>query len=250
MQNNSDKFDHLIALAATRCIEEEVKAFNETDVSDVKFDAAYYRKKKHIINKYKRRENARFARTVSVRVAAAIVIILIAAGVLIGCVPKWREAIYKAFVEWYDDFFAVSYEDPRGKDAETRRAEAPETEPEEEVVVVPTYIEEVRKPRNLPEGVWEDVIVQTNSAISIDYYFNEEYLFSFTQWLLKPSDNHIDSEDVNVKHIKINGNDATAVEYVNKDERYILWNDREYSYYISSTECDIEILIGYAKSVK
>ncbi len=249
MQNNSDKFDHLIALAATRCIDEEVKAFNETDVSDVNFDAAYYRKKKHIINKYKRRENARFAKTVSVRVAAAILIILTLAGVLIGCVPKWREAIYKAIVEWYDEYFAVGYEDPKGSEGETRYSGALETEPQE-VMAVPTYIEEVRKPTNLPEGVWEDVIAQTSSGITIDYYLKEEYLFSFTQRLLVQNEIHIDNEEVNVTQININGNDASVVDHVNKKEIHILWNDGEYLYHILSTECDLETLIEYAESVK
>ena len=103
---------------------------------------------------------------------------------------------------------------------------------------------------DLPEGFWEDVILQTSSVNNIDYYFNEEYLFSFTQYPLKPSDNYVDNEDVDVKYIKINGNDATTIEYLNKEERYILWSDGEYSYYIVSTECDIETLIGYAESVK
>ena len=249
MQNNSDKFDHLIALAATKCIDEDVKIFKDTDVSNVTFDASYYRKRKQTINKCKRRATLSFRKTVAVRVAVAVMIIVMSACILIGCVPRWREAIYEAIVKWYDDCFAVRYEDPNGQEAETRHRETSATEPEE-VIVVPTHIEEVRKPTGLSEGVWEDVVLLTSSGIDIDYYFNEEYLFSFTQCLLEPSDNYVDNEDVDVKHIKINGNDATVVEYVNKEERYILWSDGEYSYYIVSTECDLDALIGYAESVK
>ena len=248
MQNKSDKFDHLIALAAMKCLNEEAKALKETDVSDVEFDASYYRKKKRIINKYKRRSTLSLRKTVAVRVAVAALIIVISACVLIGCVPRWRQAIYDAIVKWYDDCFTVRYEDPNGKEAETRNSEASVTDPEN--VVVPTHIEEVRKPRELPNDVWEDVVTQNRVTINIDYYLNEEYLFSFTQYLLESNDNYVDNEDVNVTYIKINGNDATVVEYVNKEERCILWNDGEYSYYIISTECDIETLIGYAESVK
>lgn len=249
MQNNSDKFDHLIALAATKCLDEEAKTLKEMDVSDVEFDEAYYRKRKKIINKTKRRATLSFRKTVAVRVAAAVMIIVMSVCLLIGCVPRWRQAIYEAIVKWYDDCFTVRYEDHNGKAAETRNTEVSVTDPEE-VIVVPTHIEEIRKPTGLPEGVWEDVVLQNYAMISTDYYFNEEYLFSFTQRLLEPNDNRVDNEEVNVTYIKINGNDATAVEYVNKEERYILWNDGEYSYYIVSTECNFETLIGYAESVK
>lgn len=249
MQNKSDKFDYLIALAATKCLDEEAKALKEMDVSDVEFDEAYYRKRKKIINKTKRRATLSFRKTVAVRVAVAVMIIVMSVCLLIGCVPRWRQAIYEAIVKWYDDCFTVRYEDHNGKAAETRNTEVSVTDPEE-VIVVPTHIEEIRKPTGLPEGVWEDVVLQTSSVINIDYYSDEEYLFSFTQWLLKPSDNYVDNEDVNVTYIKINGNEASAVEYLNKEERYIFWNDGEYSYYIVSSECDLETLIRYAESVK
>ena len=250
MQNNSDKFDHLIALAATRCIDEEVKEFKETDVSGVNFDDAYYRKRKQIINKYKRRPAMRLTKIISVRVAAAILIILTLTCVLIGCVPKWREAIFRAIVEWYDDCFAVSYEDPNGQAKETGYEGEPAADTGDDIIDVPTYIEEVRKPRDMPDGVWEDIILQTTSRINIDYYINEEYIFSFTQRILAQNEIYIDNEEVNITQIKINGNDATVVDHINKKEIYILWNDGEYSYHIFATEYDLETLIGYAESVK
>ena len=253
MQNKSDKFDYFIALAATKCLDEEAKALKETDVSNVEFDAEYYRKREKVINKTKRRAMPRIRKRVIGRVAVAVMIIVMSACVLIGCVPGWRQAIYEAIVRWYDDCFTVRYEEPDGKPQETTYYEELEettllsTEP---IKSPPTYIEEIRKPTGLPEGAWEDVVLQSSSGVDIDYYLNEEYLFSFTQRLLKPNDNYVDNEDVNVTYIKINGNDATVVEYVNKEERYILWSDGEYSYYIISTECGREALIGYAESVK
>lgn len=252
MQNKSDKFDHLIALAAMKCLDEEAKALKETDVSDVKFDDSYYRKRSRVISKCKRRSTFKGAKRVAVRLAVAVLITLALTCALIGCVPKWREAIYGAIVRWYEDCFTVSYEEPDGKPKETTYFEEIEetTSNTDSIKDSPTYIEEIRKPTGLPEGAWEDFVLQNNTTISIDYYFNEEYLFSFTQRLLKPNDNFVDNEDVNVTYIKINGNDATVVEYVNKKEIYVLWSDTEYSYYIISTECDLEALIEYAESVK
>ena len=257
MQNNSDKFDHLIALAASKCLDEDTKAFMDADTSDVQFDEDYYRKRKQAINRSKRRSTLRCTKAVAIRLLAAIMVMVMLSCALIGCVPKWRRAIFNAILEWYDNYFAVTYEDPDAAPAETRHPETTAAEPAEsspdepaEIKAVPTYIEEVRKPRELPDGVWEDVLAQTSTGINIDYYSNEEYLFSFSQRVLKVNDKAIDSEDATVTYIKINGNDATIVKYANKSELNILWDDGEYTYHVFSTECDAETLIMYAKSVK
>ena len=258
MQNNTDKLDHLIALAASKCLDEEAKALMDIDTSGVQFDDEYYRKKKKVINKYKRRRSPRLAKTVAIRVAAAIMIMITLTCALIGCVPKWRRAIYNAIVEWYEDCFAVRYEATTGEEAETRYPETTEAEPEEanadaepeQTKPVPTYIEEVRKPRDLPDGVWEDVVTKTSIVVNIDYYFNEEYLFSFTQRVLKSNDKQFDNDGAEVTYIQINEKDATVVEYADKEEIYVLWSDGEYAYYIISTGCDVEALIKYAESVK
>ena len=256
MNNKTDKFDHLIALAAAKCMEEDVKAFKEIDTSNVKFDADYYRKRKRVINKYKHKTGHKCGKTVAIRLLAAILITASLACALIGCVPKWRRAIYEAILEWYNDCFVVRYEETDAPPAETRYPDTSEAEPAaanvepEETEPAPDHIEEVRKPRELPDGVWEDIVGQTRAGINIDYYINEEYLFSFTQRVLKSSDKQFDSDEANITYIKINGNDATVVEYENKEEVYVLWSDGEYLYHIFSTECDIETLIQYAESVK
>lgn len=251
MKNNSDKFDHLIALAAAKCAEEEARALDEIDTSDVVFDNAYYRKRNKTINRFKRKSRLKLAKSVAVRVAAAIMIMITITCVLIGCVPRWREAIFEAIVKWYDNCFSVGYENPdTGEEMETGYQEESASETEEVIVVAPTMIESIRKPSDLPEGVWEDVIVENKTNILIDYYYGDQYIFSFSQFILKPNDSYVDNEDVDVTHIKIDGNDATVVEYLDKNEINVFWNDGEYSYQIFSPECDFETVISYAKSVK
>ena len=249
MKNNQDKFDHLIALAAMKCAEEDAKAFNALDTSDVVFDDSYYRKRKRMINKYRRTTARKTTKTVLIRLAAAIMIIVTLSCVLIGCVPGLRKAIYDAIVKWYDDYFAVRYEDPNGQEKETNPEKETLFESENEIAA-PTYIVEIRKPTNLPDGVWEDVLSENSTQITIDYYDGEKYLFSFIQMVLKANDKYVDNEDVNVKSIDINGNDGTVVEFTNKKEINIIWSDNEYSYHIFSTECDLETLLKYAESVK
>ncbi len=246
MLNNSDKFDHLIALAAMKCTEEEAGELKSLDTSSVSFDPSYYRKRNKVIRQYKYKPTGR--RSTAVRLAVAIAAAIILMSLLIGCMPRLREAIYNAIVEWYNECFSVRYEDPDGKERETGYEEESTTKAES--VVAPTYIKNVRKPTDLPEGVWEDVIVENNTHISIDYYIGEKYLFSFAQSILKPNDKYVDNDEVNVKYIDINGNSATVVEYINKNEINVIWSDNEYSYHIFSTECDLDTLIEYAKRVK
>jgi len=249
MFNNSDKFDHLIGLAAVKCTEEEARALNDLDTDNVSFDASYYRKRNKAINKYKQRAFVGITKAAAIRVAAVLMIMITLTCVLIGCVPELRRAIYDAIVEWYNEYFTVRYEDPDGKEKEAGHSEESTTETEISADA-PEYIVEIRKPTDLPEGVWEDAVVQNNTSMTFDYYIGDEYLFSFTQMILKPNDNYFDNEDVNVMLIKINGNDATAVEHVGKKDIDIFWNDNAYSYHIFSTECDLETLLEYAKSVK
>ncbi|MBR3686754.1 MAG: DUF4367 domain-containing protein [Clostridia bacterium] len=247
MLNNTDKFDHLIALAAMKCTEEEASELKSLDTSSVSFDPSYYRKRNKVIRQYKHRTTGR--RSIAVRLAVAIAAALILMTLLIGCVPRLREAIYNAIVEWYNDYFAVRYEDPDGKEKETLYEEK-STTANEAGVDAPKYIEDIRKPRDLPEGVWEDVLSENNTQITIDYYMHDEYLFSYVQSILKPIDKYVDIEDADVTYVDINGNNATVVEYLNKKEINIIWRDNEYSYYIFSAECDLSTLLEYAKSVK
>ena len=247
MLNNSDKFDHLIALAAMKCADEEADELNSLDTSSVSFDPSYYRKRSKVIRQYKHKPRDR--RSTAVRLAVAIAAAVIVMSLLIGCVPRLREAIYNAIVEWYNDYFSVRYEDPDGQEKETLYEEESTTANELDADA-PTYIVSVRKPTDLPEDVWEDVVTQNNTSMTFDYYHEDQYIFSFTQSILKPIDRYVDSEDVNVKYIQINGNDATALEYIDKKEISVIWNDGQYSYHIFSTECDLDTLIEYAKSVK
>lgn len=249
MQNNSDKFDHLISLSAIKCAEEDAEKIKELDTSGVVFDDSYYKKRNKIINKFKRAPSVRTTKTVLLRLAAAIMIVIMLSGALIGCVPSLRKAIFDAIVKWYDRFVAVSYDNEEGREKETGYEEESTLQIDADPVV-PKSIENIRKPRDLPEGVWEDRVLQNSTMIEIDYYCNEYYLFSFSQMLLKPNDNRVDNEDVDITYVKINSNDGTVVEYANKKEIIIFWSDGEYSYRIFSAECDIETLVKYAESVK
>lgn len=249
MQNNSDKFDHLISLSAIKCTEEDAKKLKDIDTSDVVFDSSYHRKRNKIINKYRHKPSLKSTKSVMIRVLAAIMIMVMLSCALIGCMPRLREAIFNAIVRWYESYVTVNYENQDGREMETGYEEETVSQADTDGVA-PRYIENVRKPTGLHEEVWEDMVTKSNTRINIDYYCNEDYLFSYSQMLLEQNDSRIDNEEVYVTHVKINDNDATSIEYINKKEIVIFWSDGEYSYNMSSTECNLDELIKYAESVK
>ena len=240
MWNNADKFDHLISLAALKCTEEEAKKLNESDTSDVEFGKSYYRKRSRIIRKYRGGYKASVFAVMAVKLAAAAVIIVALLAVLIGCVPGLRQAIYDAVIEWYEEYLSIRF-DGSG---------IPEKETEEDDGTPPTCIEEHHKPTNLPEGVWEDVLINTDYEITIDYYMGEEYLFSFSQLLLDTNGISFDNEGATVTYAVINGNNATVIEYETNSTICIVWNDEEYIYLLTTEVFELEELMHYAKSVK
>lgn len=239
MWNNADKFDHLISLAATKCTEEEAKKLNELDTSGVEFDKAYYRKRSRIIRKYRGGYKASGFAVMAVKLAAAAVIIVALLAVLIGCVPGLRQAIYDAVIEWYEEFLSIRFEGPGIPEKETEENGTP-----------PTCIEEHHKPTDLPEGVWEDVLINTDHEKTIDYYMGEEYLFSFSQLLLDTNGISFDNEGATVTYAVINGNNATVIEYETNSTICIVWNDEEYVYLLTTEILELEELMHYAKSVK
>ena len=119
MQNNSDKFDHLISLSAIKCTEEDAKKLKDMDTSDVVFDTSYHRKRNKLINKYRLKSSVKSTKSVMIRVIAAILIMVMLSGALIGCMPRLREAIFNAIVKWYESYVTVNYDRPDEREMET-----------------------------------------------------------------------------------------------------------------------------------
>ena len=245
MTTRNDKFDYLISLAAVECMNDDAEKVRSLDVSNVTFDKYYYRKKRRVLRKYDSMPFAKGFRSFAVKAAVIVMAILSSAVILISCVPNLREAIFDAIVEWYDNYITIHY-DPSESNTDSDHGESTSGE----AVKVPTCIEEVRKPRNLPEGVWEDVLVQNTAKTNIDYYKNDIWLFSFSQLVLTADDKYLDNENAQISYIDINGSLATIIQYEEKNEIHLIWTDGKYYYYMISNICDIKELTGFAESVE
>ena len=269
MKNNRyERIDHLIAIAASEYLQREVARFESLDTSNVQFDATYYRKRAKIIRQIKRRPMLQKVKLIAVRVAVALLILILLAALVISCVPPVREAVFKAFIAWQDDHFKVSFQVDNGIDsgltspAQTDEEKELSTDtgsdssdtmssdpPSTEVLNPPTKIEVKRKPTALPQGTYEDVVWNSPIMLSIDYYLNDGFLFSYSQNLLTAQQGY-DNTNAIITNVLVNGRDGVFVEYNQDSPNYLEWSDGEYRYQIMSEVYGKDELIAIAESVK
>ena len=258
--NRYENLDHLIAIAASRCLQKEEERWARLDTSHVKFDAAYQRKRARMIRKVNGKPTVQKLRLVAVRVAVAVLGILLLAALAIGCVPAVRELVFKAVIEWHDNYFEVSFQPDHG---ETPEPDAPSDGADGSDTVDPTGSESVpdepttppeeiqvkRKPTALPQGVYEDVLKDTSASYTVDYYLNDEYILTYSQRLIDTQGMYDDTDAV-ITDILVNGHYGILIEYKDHSEIFIEWVDGEYRYQMMSAFYEKEELIIMAESVK
>ncbi|MBR4012737.1 MAG: DUF4367 domain-containing protein [Clostridia bacterium] len=253
-----DKLDLMIGLALSLERDKDLVMFDELDTSEVIKDKKYYQVKKSIFRNYRIKTVMRHIKTGVPKVAVFIVAILSAATIAVTSIKPLRNAVIDAIIEWRDEYLTIRYNVPES--AYTEEEETTESTTEDtssaqeqtpaETIIPPKSIEEVRKPTCLPEGVVEDVLTENSGMVVIDYYCNNDYMFSFSQQLLTEIAAYVDNETVTISQININGYKAQAVENKTDNFKIIIWNDGEYIYQISSTAYEMKELIDIAKSVK
>ena len=254
-----DKLDLMIGLALSLERDKDLVMFDALDTSEVIKDKKYYQVKKSIFRNYGIKRVMRHIKTGVPKVAVFIVAILSAATIAVTSIKPLRNAVIDAIIEWRDEYLTIRYNVPES--AYTEEEETTESTTEDtssvqglqtpgETIIPPKTIEEVRKPTCLPEGVVEDVLTENSGMVVIDYYCNNDYMFSFSQQLLTEIAAYVDNETVTISQININGYKAQAVENKTDNFKIIIWNDGEYIYQISSTAYEMKELIDIAKSVK
>ena len=161
--NRYDKIDFLIAMAAANCLKKESERFEALDTRDVEFDEDYYRKKARMIKRNKRRPVMKKIKLFAVRAAVILLSLILLAALVIGCVPPVREAVFKALVEWHDNYFKVSFQpdndnEPISDSQSDGNSETANSNAENlgnssvESPTPPTQIETVHKPQICRKG--------------------------------------------------------------------------------------------------
>lgn len=231
-----DKYDYLIALATLDAKDDDVKMFMELEDSDVVFSDRITDKIEKLIRResvYKTDGFVKFKRILS-RVAIIALVVISVMFTAMMSVSAIRSAIWEIITEWYEEYIAVGYVPEEGI----------------EVREPPKMIEEIRKPTLLPLGAEEEVLGSTRQTFACEYYVEDDCYLSFKQSLLDESVGKFDGDDAVITKIMVGNYDGILFTYEKEDYIYILWNDTEYCYTITSTFLSVEELTLVAESVK
>ena len=231
-----DNLDYLIALSLNPIADETAKEFENIDDSGVVISKKTDRRIRKLIRKSAKcsREETAVVTPMPKRfLRRAAVAILVAVSLMFGgimSISAVRKSLWKAITEWYNEFFSVNYEKGRAR------------------MTVPDKIEEIRKPRLLPQGVVEAYSHERFSEYSCDYCINEDVVITFYQNVFRERKNLINGENAEVSYISVNDNEAVLVR--NKNGNVVLdWTDGEYEYTIVGYGIGADIILLMAESV-
>lgn len=270
----NDRFDCVVRLALLNCGDRDVAMFNAIDDSQVVLSPRLNKRIHRLIAQHAREEMFAPSRRLAVRIIVAAMLILSLSCVAMLSISGVREAIRRVIVSWYEDYLTIEYFVDENDTTTTSSGEETEkniysafpnpkgnctdecacssdgtTAPTKPI---PTQIEEVRKPTYQIPGVEleEDVVQNNKSGFLADYYVGDDCVYSYSQYVLKKSQKYFDNEGAVLSQYDVNGYEAQVVTYHAKSDIYVVWNDGEYVYALSSFALSVDELLEVARSVQ
>lgn len=234
-----DKLDMLICLAARECGNDDVEAFDNSDTGDTELSKGFYAKAKRTVRRYRHRTMLKTLHRVSMRIAVALMALMLLCGITVVAVPDLRYAVNGAVVEWYAKCISIKFE-PNGADI----ADASANRNSNTMVV-----SDVKKPTCLPDGVTEKVAVNNKWWFIVNYYSGDKVLCSYEQRSFTDSKMYFDNTGIKISSIDIHGYTAGLIEYSGHNAKIIIWTDGKYIYDITSFELSLGELIDMAESI-
>ena len=95
----------------------------------------------------------------------------------------------------------------------------------------------------------EDVVLQNKAMVYIDYYLNDELVYTFNQMLLSERDKYLDNVGVTVTKININGYDGVVFQSSESNGLSVVWTDNQYVYQVITQNNNLEEVIIFCQSV-
>jgi len=193
----------------------------ELALEPVHISPAFDRRMQRLI-RAERRPYYRFTNTngkKAVLVLAATFILLVT---LVFSVSAIREPVVRFFVETYEKFSRVFFH-----------------QQEEQF---PGILEEYFAPAWLPKGYKEDTNQMIDAVIHCEWTYVSEGKgdIKFKQHTISSNVSHIDSEDVQVKSVEVNGNEGLF--YSNKGIQHLTWSDGQYGFFVAGPISEAELL--------
>ena len=252
---NYDKLDAIMSLATA----EYVKELNEEFLNaECAFEVSYTTKQRilRMIRKDKFRTNHRKTRTVFKYIMVAALIAATVAFTACMALPRIREAIWKAVLDWHDEYVSIQFvpattEDPNASANKPSDPNSTDTneKPNDPIIVPPTSIEEVNVPSYMPMGYRSESTLMERTYTANYFDKNNAFMFCYTQMIID-SDSKGDGEEGTATEITINGLSAIVLTYSDEPNVYTLyWQDQQYRYRIYGYFEDYNELIRIATSV-
>ena len=234
-EKNNDRFETLISAAVADCVYQTADEFGAVDTSAVPNTSRLYKRVMRNLPGKKRT-------TVKTIIAVALIAAMLALTAC-ACVQEIREYVWSVVTEWYGDHFEVSFEQ---EFATTEESET--TEPE---VENPTTIEKVARLTYVPEGCNKAYETSFTSQYYVEYYYENEWIFTFVQGTYESTNSFVDGENANILYIQVDGSEGVLAEEIDgKETKYFLiWQDGQYRYYLQGRFSSVSELIRIAESV-
>lgn len=234
----------------------EYEEYMAIDASSVVIPAHVDRKIKRNIRRKIEGKKPISAKKITARILLVALIAMSIMFVTIMAYGETREGVIRAFIEWKENFIAIHYSD---KDESTsvvpaKNADKPtdiEAPTEDNMKEKPSTIEEFRKPSYMPPNIIEVPVVSNQTMCIIEYYtFEDKLAYVFEQHIWTEENKFFDNKGADIEKVVIGkGNIGTVVTYEEKSGSYIVWNDEEYIYVVSSYLISKNEMINIANSV-
>ena len=262
-----NNFEILLLVASEECCKKQAEEFLQVNDEGFEITDRQRKRMKQLIRKYSKKQKSKSSALTWKWIAIACLLSLSIALTACVSISELREAIKKFFLEWHEDFVAIGFGDnappteypdyetimpgDQPSTGETPADTSDEDTTEETVTDPPTEILKKAYITYLPENYTYEIKVDTKYYYLVNYYLNENRIFSFTQNIIDDESYWTDNDTQTTYKTKINGNDAIVTERKEENNTYfIIWQDKEYKYTITGIFDNMEELIKVAESVK
>lgn len=251
-----DQLDAILTLATAKYAQKLTDEFLNAK-PDFVMSAETEQRIKQMFRKNKHHINRKNAWKVIRYIMVACLIAATVAFTACMAIPRIRQAIWKAIVEWHDEYVTVKFipndnEADSTTTAELSDATSTDTtdKPNDPIAVPPDTIVEVNAPTYMPIGYTTKSSLK-ESVFRLSYYDeNGTFVFSYNQMVIDFGSEG-DAEEGSSTEMTINGLSAVIFTYDDEPNVYSLyWQDSQYRYNIYGYFEDYNELIRFATSVE
>lgn len=224
-----DNFELLLHAAAEEYMEKKAEEFSAIDTTEIADQIRMRNRAKKLIERSRKSYRTRILKIVAVACLAAL---LLATTACLS-ISEIREKFYEAFVQLFDGYVAVDFEEgnPNARPPEETESE---TETETEAPNPLVKIEQKAYASYLPEAYTCMVEADDDLYYFLSYYdLQGNWKFTLSQELIGEDSHFNDNEDQQSEIIYIHGNQGVLLRDASMPGFYTLvWRDAYYEYSI------------------